>query len=276
MGQILDREIAGPTSNNQNQIIKFSDITQLPPELAFQILKNLNATDLCLAACVWQTLANDEILWLGLCKSNWAYASIYSRARGEGISFRKIFLQLDEGTLRFNAGQGLQYFIENRLLDDSCEELTKFIHNTRKLRAGEKRRLLQTRRDILERLIELQSYENQFLPNALRQFFAKLDAPEDRNEYLSFLIENFSKRFHECNKDLGLSTETIYVLCFSLILLSIDLTSPHVKNKMSKREFIRNTRRAIINGALNDELAGHLYDNVYLIGHVARSTASAH
>ncbi|CAM4919106.1 unnamed protein product [Rotaria socialis] len=270
MGQILDREIAGPT------IIKFSDITQLPPELAFQILKNLNATDLCLAACVWQTLANDEILWLGLCKSNWAYASIYSRARGEGISFRKIFLQLDEGTLRFNAGQGLQYFIENRLLDDSCEELTKFIHNTRKLRAGEKRRLLQTRRDILERLIELQSYENQFLPNALRQFFAKLDAPEDRNEYLSFLIENFSKRFHECNKDLGLSTETIYVLCFSLILLSIDLTSPHIKNKMSKREFIRNTRRAIINGALNDELAGHLYDNVYLIGHVARSTASAH
>ncbi|CAF5213422.1 unnamed protein product [Rotaria magnacalcarata] len=70
--------------------------------------------------------------------------------------------------------------------------------------------------------------------------------------------------------------QTIYVLCFSLILLSIDLTSPHVKNKMSKREFIRNTRRAIINGALSDELAGHLYDNIYLIGHVARSTASAH
>lgn len=66
--------------------------------------------------------------------------------------------------------------------------------------------------------------------------------------------------------------ETIYVLCFSLILLSIDLTSPHVKNKMSKREFIRNTRRAIINGSISDDLAGHLYDNIYLIGHVARST----
>jgi F-box protein 8 len=149
-------------------------------------------------------------------------------------------------------------------------------------------------RDILERLIELQSYENEFLPNALRQFFAKLDAPEDRNEYLSILIENFSKRFHECNKDLGLSIggciflykqnkiidnflflETIYVLCFSLILLSIDLTSPHVKNKMSKREFIRNTRGAIINETLSDELAGHLYDNIYLIGHVARSTTIA-
>ena len=70
--------------------------------------------------------------------------------------------------------------------------------------------------------------------------------------------------------------ETIYVLCFSLILLSIDLTSPHVKNKMSKREFIRNTRRAVINGNLSDELAGHLYDNIYLVGHVAHSATIAH
>ncbi|CAF4063656.1 unnamed protein product, partial [Rotaria sp. Silwood2] len=102
--------------------------------------------------------------------------------------------------------------------------------------------------DVLQRFIELQSYKNQFLPIALRNFFAKLDAPED---------------------------QTIYVLCIALILLSIDLTSPYVKNKMSKREFIRNTRRAIINKTLSDELAGHLYDNIYLIGHVARSITTA-
>ena len=28
-----------------------------------QILRNLNATDLCLASCVWSDLANDEFLW---------------------------------------------------------------------------------------------------------------------------------------------------------------------------------------------------------------------
>ncbi len=42
-----------------------------------------------------------------------------------------------------------------------------------------------------------------------------------------------------------LISDSIYVLCFSLILLSVDLGSPHVKNKMSKREFIRNTRSVI-------------------------------
>ena len=40
--------------------------------------------------------------------------------------------------------------------------------------------------------------------------------------------------------------DSVYVMCFSLILLSVDLTSPHVKNKMSKREFIRNTRNAVV------------------------------
>lgn len=65
----------------------------------------------------------------------------------------------------------------------------------------------------------------------------------------------------------GLSADAVYVLCYSLILLSIDLTSPHVKNKMSKREFIRNTRRAAHN--VSDDFVGHLYDNIYLIGHVA-------
>ena len=61
-------------------------------------------------------------------------------------------------------------------------------------------------------------------------------------------------------------TDTVYVLCYSLIMLSVDLASPHIKNKMSKREFIKNTRRAA-NG-INDEFAGHLYDNIYLIGHI--------
>ena len=39
------------------------DLSDLPPEVALAVLSHLNATDLCLAACVWQQLASDEILW---------------------------------------------------------------------------------------------------------------------------------------------------------------------------------------------------------------------
>ena len=63
------------------------------------------------------------------------------------------------------------------------------------------------------------------------------------------------------------SSDLVYVLCYSLIMLSVDLCSPQVKNKMSKREFIKNTKRATL--GVDEDLAGHLYDNIYLIGHVA-------
>jgi F-box protein 8 len=43
----------------------FINLEMLPPELSFTILSYLNATDLCLASCVWRDLANDELLWQG-------------------------------------------------------------------------------------------------------------------------------------------------------------------------------------------------------------------
>ena len=66
---------------------------------------------------------------------------------------------------------------------------------------------------------------------------------------------------------LSLNPDTLKVLCYSLILLSVDLTSPHVKNKMSKREFIRNLRPTV--SGISDDTLGHMYDNIYLSGHVA-------
>ena len=43
-------------------------MANLPPELAVQVLSHLDATDLCLAACVndmWSDLANVDQLWKG-------------------------------------------------------------------------------------------------------------------------------------------------------------------------------------------------------------------
>ena len=57
------------------------------------------------------------------------------------------------------------------------------------------------------------------------------------------------------------------MLAYSLLLLSVDLYSPHVKNKMSKREFIRNSRQIVAD--INRDLLSDLYDDVYLNGHIA-------
>lgn len=50
-------------------------------------------------------------------------------------------------------------------------------------------------------------------------------------------------------------------------MLSVDLCSPHVKNKMSKREFIRNVRNAI-QQRVDDSVCGDMYDDIYLHGHI--------
>lgn len=257
---------------------KFPDLGQMPPELSLQILRNLNATDLCLAACVWSSLANDDYLWQSLCRSTWGHASIYDRiltadsADGKpSKNFRYIFMHLDEATLTFNADwkKGLEYLFKEKILDNDSMEIAMFINSTNKLNPRQKQKLFKENKSVLENTIRLHNYENQFLPTALRRFFSKIEAPNERNSYLTLILEKFSKRFCSCNPQLNLSEETVYIICFSLILLSVDLTSPHVKNKMSKREFIRNTRNALPD--LNTDFTGHLYDNIYLNGNIAAS-----
>lgn len=65
------------------------------------------------------------------------------------------------------------------------------------------------RRDVLDELVTLHNFSNQFLPNALRDFFRHIHAPEERGEYLETLITKFSHRFCTCNpglvRELGLS-----------------------------------------------------------------------
>ena len=130
-----------------------------------------------------------------------------------------------------------------------------------------------------------------------RSFFSKIPAPQERGPFLENLLTHFSKQYLACNPHLHYTQgmcvsakcsycvtsylsfsfflpscllslpDTIYLICYSLILLSVDLTSPCVKNKMSKREFIRNLR-GVVSG-VGDDTIGHMYDNIYLHGHVA-------
>ncbi|XP_061164280.1 F-box only protein 8-like [Saccostrea echinata] len=277
MGQILRRHLESQNEVENNQVVAttFPNLAELPPEISMAILSHLDATDLCLAACVWDNLANDDVLWMGLCKASWGYASVYKYIRQPvKLSYKKLFLLLDEASLTFNGNpfEGEEYLFKRGIMENNALEMAKFLHFTNKIKPDKKREYLDMRRDVLDHLLQLQNFQNQFLPNALRKLFGNISAPNNRGEYLTDIIDKFSDRFCLCNPKLGLDKDTVFVLCFSLIMLSVDLSSPAVKNKMSKREFIKNTRRAAQN--VDDDLAGDLYDNVYLIGHVATETVS--
>lgn len=264
-----------PSSKKRKSLTGFPDLSELPPELGLTVLSYLNPTDLCLAACVWDHLANDQLLWQSLCRNTWGSVSIYRRISTlPDMTYKRLFMLLDEASLTFNTDPFLAIgrLVEKEILDDNPMEIARFIHTTKRLWPCKKREYLERRQDVFQNVVHLQNFENQFLPNALRQFFREISAPNSRGEYLSTMMDGFSERFISCNPSLGLSKDTVFVLCYSLIMLSVDLTSPHVKNKMSKREFIKNTCRAA--QEVDGDFAGHLYDNIYLVGHVATDSRS--
>lgn len=54
---------SGDATQSCSSMENFYDLNQFPPEVGVQILSKLNATDLCLASCVWKELAENETLW---------------------------------------------------------------------------------------------------------------------------------------------------------------------------------------------------------------------
>ena len=91
----------------------------------------------------------------------------------------------------------MNYFISKGLVRNDPYEIARFIHGTSSLVKSKVRQFVQGRQDIVEYLVSLQNYANTFLPNALRRFFSKLEAPNDRGSYLqvrgAFKIKKTSK-----------------------------------------------------------------------------------
>lgn len=262
----------GNVNNSSTQLIEsFNDLKEFPPEIALSILSKLDATDLCLASCVWQDLAEDEVLWKSLCFSRWSYVSVYGAKteanNGKKPIFKSLYLLLDEASLiySFRPHQGIKYLIENGVMQDDPKELAKLLHGASFYNKSTQI-YLKDREDVLEEFVSLQQFQNISLCDGLRKFFGKVHPPEQRGEFLDLLVEKFAHRYHNCNPDYGFNIDSIAVLCYSLVLLSVDPYSPHVKNKMSKREFIRNNRQVLTDA--NRDMLSDLYDDVYMNGHI--------
>ena len=69
-------------------------------------------------------------------------------------------------------------------MKDNPYEIARFLDGAAGLHKTKVRQFLQSRQDVVEYLVSFQNYANTFLPNALRRFFSKLEAPNDRGNYL--------------------------------------------------------------------------------------------
>lgn len=112
----------------------------------------------------------------------------------------------------------------------------------------------------------LQLYMQQFnfvddpLDMALRKFLMDTHLPKETQQ-IDRVLNAFSERYQICNPRLYDNQITPYVLSFALIMLHTDRFNQNNRNKMTKIQFIKNTRSEYTEHVSTDILE-YFYDNI--------------
>uniref|UniRef100_A0A7N4Q231 Cytohesin 4 n=1 Tax=Sarcophilus harrisii TaxID=9305 RepID=A0A7N4Q231_SARHA len=156
------------------------------------------------------------------------------------------------GRKKFNMdpGKGIQYLIEHKLLSSNTEEIAQFLYKGEGLNKTAIGDYLGERDPfnlkILQAFVDLHEFANLHLVQALRQFLWSFRLPGEAQK-IDRMMESFAARYCLCNPDVFQSTDTCYVLSFSIIMLNTSLHNPNVRDKPPFERFV-SMNRGINNG----------------------------
>ncbi|CAE6531746.1 unnamed protein product [Rhizoctonia solani] len=92
---------------------------------------------------------------------------------------------------------------------------------------------------------------------ALRRLLMDLSLPKETQQ-IDRVMEAFAKRYTDCNPGLFASEDQAYVLAFSLMMLHTDAFNKSNKNKMTKADYVKNTRMP----GLPPQVLEYFFDNI--------------
>lgn len=115
--------------------------------------------------------------------------------------------------------------------------------------------------DTMHAFIDMMDFSNMKFTEAMRMFLQAFRLPGEAQKIDRFMLK-FAERYYQGNPETLANAETAYVLAFSIILLNTDAHSPQVKNRMTKKEFIRNNRGINQGADLPEEYLSVLYDEI--------------
>lgn len=163
--------------------------------------------------------------------------------------------------------KGLAYLQDQGLLGSSCSEIANWLHNDERLDKtfigdylGEND---DFSREVMYAYIDQMNFSDIDIVAALRNFLEGFRLPGEAQK-IDRLMEKFASRYCECNPNNGLfiSADTAYVFVFSVIMLTTDLHSPQVKNKMTKEQYIKLNRGTSDSKDLPVEYLSQIYDEI--------------
>ncbi|XP_012271827.1 brefeldin A-inhibited guanine nucleotide-exchange protein 2 isoform X2 [Orussus abietinus] len=161
--------------------------------------------------------------------------------------------------------KGVQYLQEQGLLGNLAEDVARWLHGDERLDKTAVGDFLgdHNHNQVMYNYIDQMDFAERDLVTALRYFLEGFRLPGEAQK-IDRLMEKFASRYCECNPNNGLftSADTAYVLGFSIIMLTTDLHSPQVKNKMTKEQYIKLNRRISDNEDLPEEYLSKIYDEI--------------
>ncbi|KAG2464313.1 CYH2 protein, partial [Polypterus senegalus] len=201
----------------------------------------------------------------GSCQRTWGVIlSLYLRSTSKNLERGK---QLYNGKKKFNMDpkKGIEYLINNNLLVWEAKAVAEFLYKEDGLNKTAIGDFLGEREDmnikILHAFVELHEFSDLNLVQALRQFLWSFRLPGEAQK-IDRMMEAFATRYCICNPNVFQSTDTCYVLSFSIIMLNTSLHNPNVKDKPSLERFVAMNRGINNGGDLPQGLLEKLYDSI--------------
>ncbi|UYV77459.1 CYTH1 [Cordylochernes scorpioides] len=151
--------------------------------------------------------------------------------------------QLSIGKNKFNSDpkKGIEYLIENNLLNHTAEDIALFLYKGKGLSKTAIGDYLGERKDfnisVLNAFSELHNLTDMTLVQALRQFLGGFRLPGEAQK-IDRIMEIFSQCYCRLNPGTFCNNDTCYVLSFAIIMLNTSLHNPGVKERLSIDKFI--------------------------------------
>lgn len=184
--------------------------------------------------------------------------------------------------------KGIQFLQERSLLGSGVEDVAKWLIEDDRLDKTLVGDFLgdndEQSKAIMCAYIDAKNFFDMDIVAALRFFLEGFRLPGEAQK-IDRLMEKFASRYCECNPTNTLFTSAdtvifiiikcfavliffeisyhqVYVLAFSVIMLTTDLHSPQVKNKMSKEQYIKLNRGISDSKDLPEEYLSQIYDEI--------------
>uniref|UniRef100_A0A3Q4I8C3 ADP-ribosylation factor guanine nucleotide-exchange factor 2 (brefeldin A-inhibited) n=1 Tax=Neolamprologus brichardi TaxID=32507 RepID=A0A3Q4I8C3_NEOBR len=163
--------------------------------------------------------------------------------------------------------RGIQYLQDQGMLGPKAEDIAQFLHQEDRLDTTQVGEFLgeniKFNKEVMYCYVDQLDFCGRDFVSALRMFLEGFRLPGEAQK-IDRLMEKFAARYLECNQGQTLfaSADTAYVLAYSIIMLTTDLHSPQVKNKMTKEQYIKMNRGINDSKDLPEEYLSSIYDEI--------------